>query len=269
MTEELKPDVEEGQVYRISPKNINSIKFKTPQKFDHILFDSNLSCNLHCVYCHNDRTTNTVSEEDFLKFINTQISSVKNFQIGCAMEPTMDKRMTKFALMISKSHANPTGMFRLQTNGILIHRHKIDEMKEAKINRITISIDTIDENIHRELRGGSDLKQILKNINDLKKQWPSVNVHFITTVTSRNINGIFDLVKYATDIGINLVELRKMFYFPDSKIIKDHFKMKELMVSDEEFDNSSTKVLEKFGNQIEIYVNDSELMEKHRLKQKI
>ena len=51
--------------YRISHKNINTVTFPTPQDFDTIFFDSNLNCNLHCLYCHNPRDLNLVKEADF------------------------------------------------------------------------------------------------------------------------------------------------------------------------------------------------------------
>lgn len=254
--------------YRISHQNINNIKFDVPHRFGTIQFDSNLNCNLHCVYCHNHRDTKLVQEEDFLKFINTQVESVLNFQIGCAMEPTMDKRLAKFALMVSKSKAKPTGYFRLQTNGTLLHIHNIDHLREAGIDKITVSIDTIDPVIHKELRGGSDLEMILKNIKDLKNKWPESNVHFITTVNSRNLSKLDDLCEYALDHQIFFIELRKMFYNPRSNVIKDHDKMKNIFISDEEFDKKMVELVEKYKNRMKFYVNDSKQLEKHRSLEK-
>lgn len=256
-------------VYRISHKNINQIKFDYPQNFETILFDSNLNCNLHCVYCHNHRDLNTVKEEDFMTFLNSQVSSVKNFQIGCAMEPTMDKRMGKFALMVSKSKAKPKGYFRLQTNGTLLHRHDVNELKEAGIDRITVSIDTIDSNVHKILRGGSDLEQILTNIKDLKNKWPESRVQFITTVCSLNIDKLPDLCKYAEDNGIPNIELRKMFYRPDSNVIKDHNKMKDIFISDEEFYSKTEILVKEFNKKIQFYVNGTKQLEYHRSREKI
>lgn len=255
-------------IYRISHKNINSVRFERPQKFETILFDSNLNCNLHCLYCHNHRDLNLVKEEDFMNFLETQVYSVMNFQIGCAMEPTMDKRMGKFALMVSKSKAKPKGYFRLQTNGTLLHRHDVNELKEAGIDKITVSIDTIDSNVHKILRGGSDLDQILKNIKYLKNKWPESRVQFITTVCSLNIDKLLDLCKYAVDNGIPNIELRKMFYRPDSNVIKDHNKMKEILISDEEFYSKSEMLVKEFDKKIQFYVNGTKQLEYHKSREK-
>ena len=249
-------------IYRISHKNINNIKFEAPQKFKTILFDSNLNCNLHCIYCHNDRTTTLVKEEDFINFIETQVYSVETFQLGCAMEPTLDKRMVKFASIVSKSKAKPSLSFRLQTNGILLHRHNVDGMREAGINKITISIDTIDPEVHKEMRGGSDVFAILKNISDLRSKWPESKIHFVTTVYKKNINLLDDLCKYAIDNNISNIEFRKMFYYEDSNIIKDHALMKALLLTDEEFNDKIKKIKSKYEKNIEFYVNDWEKIKK-------
>lgn len=255
---QVSSSITDSLIYRISHKNINDIKFDTPQKFKTIMFDSNLSCNLHCVYCHNDRTTTLVKEKDFIDFIENQIESVETFQIGCAMEPTMDKRMTKFALMVSKSKAKPSLSFRLQTNGILLHRHSVDEIREAGINKITVSIDTIDPEIHRQMRGGSDVNAILKNISDLRKKWPESKIHFVTTVYKKNINLLEDLCKYAIDNKISNIEFRNMFYYENSNIIKEHELMKQLLLTDDEFNKKINEIDSKYGKNIQFYANDWE-----------
>lgn len=254
--------------YRISHRNINDIKFDVPHRFKTILFDSNLNCNLHCVYCHNYRDNKLVKEDDFVRFIETQVESVLNFQIGCAMEPTMDKRMTKFALIVSKSKAKPTGYFRLQTNGTLLHKHNIDHLREAGISKITVSIDTINPDIHKEMRGGSDLDKILKNIKDLKSKWPESTVQFITTINSRNIDELDELCEYAVDNQIRSIELRKMFYRSNSNIIKDHEKMKNILLEDAMFDEKISKLVNKYKNRMKLYVNDSKQLENHRSLEK-
>lgn len=255
--------------YRISHKNINEIKFPSPHDFNTILFDSNLNCNLHCVYCHNNRDTKTVSEEDFLRFIDTQVNSVNDFQLGCAMEPTMDKRMTKFALMVSKSKAKPKRTFRLQTNGTLLHIHNIDELRTAGINKITVSIDTIDPEIHREMRGGSDLEKILTNIKNLRQTWPESRVEFITTVNARNLPKLEDLCQYAIDNQIYTIELRNMFYIEKSKIIKDHEKMKSLLLTDSEFDTTAEILAENYKYKLRFHLNNADKIEAHKSNQRV
>lgn len=255
-------------LYRVTHRNINELKFPSPLNFDTILFDSNLNCNLHCVYCHNQRDTKLVSEDDFIKFIDTQVESVKNFQIGCTMEPTMDKRMVKFATIVSKSKAKPTGFFRIQTNGMLLHHHNLDGLKEAGISYFTISLDTVDKDIHAELRGGSDINKILTNIKWLRTSWPSLNICLVCTVSSLNIYKLRDLFTFAVDAGINGIELRKMFYYPTSRIITNHDLMSRILLTNEEFLKECDSLVAEFKDKIYIFINDEERIAKQKLEQK-
>jgi MoaA/NifB/PqqE/SkfB family radical SAM enzyme len=254
--------------YRISYLNINKIKFPRPQRFEHIRFDPNYNCNLHCVYCHNPRSKEEVREEDFVEFLETQVESIENFQLGCAMEPTLDKRLTKFALIVGKSRFKPPGMFRLQTNGILLHRHDPQLLKEAGVNFITVSVDSIRPEIHKELRGGSNLDKILRNVQALQDQWPAANVWFITTVNRLNLPGLPDLVSFACDNGIKGIELRHMFYIPDSRIIADHEKMKSLLISEPEFQSACEALQHEYSDRIFLYFNDSRRIADQKLSER-
>lgn len=259
--------MQETTIHRIFYKNINKFKYPSPIDFGMILFDSNLACNLHCVYCHNNRSTEVVNEEDFKSFVNDQVKSIKSFQIGCAMEPTMDKRMNDFIKVVGKSHARPTGMFRIQTNGILLHRHDHTVWEDCGVNTLSVSIDTIDPEVHKVLRGGSDIKKIIKNIEDVRKKCPNLKMWFITTVSSDNINLLSDLIKYGVDIGVSGIELRKMYYLPSSVIIKDHEKMKSLLLTNEKFNESVHALKDTWHKKINFYINYEDTINSHIKKQ--
>jgi MoaA/NifB/PqqE/SkfB family radical SAM enzyme len=158
--------------------------------------------------------------------------------------------------MVGKSHAKPLKNFRIQTNGILLHLHDLEALKKAGINLFTISLDSVDPDIHSELRGGSDLSKILKNIEWLKKSWEGVNIVLVTTVTTKNISGLKNLSQYALDNGINNIELRNMFHHPESKIV-NHSKMHKLIVENQDFKNSCEKLVAKYGKKITFHINDA------------
>jgi MoaA/NifB/PqqE/SkfB family radical SAM enzyme len=250
-------------IFQISHLNINKIKFEEPKIFDQILLDTIYTCNLHCMYCHNERYSEKLKEEDLINFIETQVLSVTDFQIGCAMEPTMDKRLTKFAKIVANSKAKPSGMFRLQTNATLIDRHNVDELIEAGINKFTISLDTVDVDVHKELRGGSDLEKIIKNIKMLRQNYSNVPLHLVTTVNKLNQHLLDDLCSWAIDNNITFIDLRKMFYFSDSKIIKEHEKMKSIVSDNLELDEIVISLRSKYP-QIDIYFNNEEKLKNTR-----
>lgn len=243
--------------YYINFLTIHKTIFNKPQHFKEILLDTNDFCNLECVYCHNGRSKSKLSIEDFKNFLLTQVASVGNFQVGCGMEPTMDKRLLEFIKIISNSHANPKNIFRLQTNGTLLHLWDVKELFSNGINNFTISIDTLDEEIHKQQRDNSDLNQILSNIELVKHNCKRALIYFITTVTSKNIHALEDLIKYAIKIKINSIELRQVYYRPqEQNFIKDHNKMKLLCVSEEEFNKVTLELIKKYGDKIYMCIND-------------
>lgn len=256
-------------IYRISSKNINQIKFDKPQNFSQIMLDTNLTCNLHCLYCHNDRTTKLLDKNDLIKFIDEQIDSVDAFQFGCQMEPTMDRRLGELLKLVSKSKARPRNCFRLQTNGILLNKHNLDDFKEAGISLFTISLDTLDPEVHKELRGGSDIQKILTNIINLRKSWDDVEIKFVTTLNKLNINLLEDVIKYAVDNKIDGICIRNMFYFPNSSIIQDHEKMQAIVLDNEVFLNETNALKEKYKNYISFNINDEEFLKNRNLIVKV
>jgi hypothetical protein len=59
-----------------------------------------------------------------------------------------------------------------------------------------------------------------------------------------------------------------MFYRSNSNIIKDHEKMKNILLEDAMFDEKISKLVNKYKNRMKLYVNDSKQLENHRSLEK-
>lgn len=236
---------------RLHSGNINTLKFREPQDINIFYFDSLFTCNIKCVYCHHTRNTDPMSEEDFKKFYERYVKSVDHFSLGCGMEPTMDKRMINFARIIKNSGVVPL-CFKLQTNGTILHHHDIDGLREAGMNAVCFSFDTIDPEIHRIQRGGSDLNQIIKNIKWIRKSWDTASVWFMATVTNLSLPKLDDLVNFAIDNGINGLTIRNLYHFPESTMLKkeDHEWMKKMLMPDEVFMEKCNEIINKYNDKI-------------------
>jgi MoaA/NifB/PqqE/SkfB family radical SAM enzyme len=114
--------------------NLKQMRQLAPERFHYVRFDPNNNCNVHCVHCHNQRSDDIVETGEFKSFLEENVTSIDNFQMGCVMEPTLDKRLTDLMLLVSRSHARPSQEFILQTNGTLLHRHDHAKMIEAGLN---------------------------------------------------------------------------------------------------------------------------------------
>src|SRR5688572_14759891 len=111
--------------------NIQKMRAQASQKFDFLRCDSNNDCNVHCVYCHNHRSKELLDTTEFREFLHKNVVRIKHFQMGCIMEPTLDPRLCDLMLLVADSPGKPTRSFRLQTNGILLHKHDYGKMHDA------------------------------------------------------------------------------------------------------------------------------------------
>jgi MoaA/NifB/PqqE/SkfB family radical SAM enzyme len=234
------------------------MKGRPPEDFAWIRLDTNNNCNVHCVYCHNARSDGTVSIDDFNGFLRSNITSVNNFQVGCRMEPTLDLRMADFMMMVADSPAKPKQQFRLQTNGILLHRHDIGKIRDSGLTNLSVSVDAADSSVHKSLRGGTSLPKVERNLREFRQACPNVNVEILTTVTSANINQLDSLIELGIDIGVNGFSFRQMFYYPGNKVV-DGARMLELLVSAEAFSAMKQRVSARFEDRINLrfYENDA------------
>lgn len=240
---------------RINEKNINTLKFPEPQDIEIFYFDSLFTCNIKCIYCHHSRNTRPVGEDDFKRFLDTQVRTIGEFSLGCGMEPTMDKRMVNFAKIVSNSNSKPRHL-KLQTNGTIVHIHNIDELAATGINSVCISLDSVDPEVHRIQRGGSNLDQIISNIKMLRKKLVNSKMGLMATVTKLSAPTLDAFAQFALDNGINGLTLRNLYHFPGNNMLKseEHDWMRSMLIPDEVFLEKCNELVEKYKNKMEFRI---------------
>jgi MoaA/NifB/PqqE/SkfB family radical SAM enzyme len=241
---------------RFNVFNFEKIVAGPPAYYDVIRFDSNNQCNVHCVYCHNPRSDELIDIERFRSFLSEKVLGVGFFQFGCQMEPTLDPRLSDFMLAVAASPAKPTRGIRLQTNGILLHRHPPEKLVEAGLTLATISVDSVDASTHKGLRGGTSLAKVQRNIVEFRRSCPSVRIGFITVVTSDNIDDCDDLVAWGVAAGVAKFEFRQVVHQPLSGIV-DHGRMEKLLITSEKFDEMRDRIKSKYGETTALYFSSN------------
>lgn len=247
--------------------NIKSMRVQAPQAFDFVRFDPNNDCNVHCVYCHNHRSKDLVDTEKLRAFLEENVLSVNNFQVGCIMEPTLDPRMCDLMLMVANSPGRPSKTFLLQTNGILLHKHDYSKMRDAGLTHLSVSIDAADPATHKLLRGGTSMAKVHSNLVAFRNACPAIDVVFITTVTSPNVEAMEALVTFGLDLGVKQFVLREVFYYPDSNVV-DHTKMPALLLEENGFLRMKQNLLAKFGKRVNFEFADAPTLDRSTKKMK-
>jgi len=112
---------------------------------------------------------------------------------------------------------------------------------------LTVSMDTVDPMVFKQLRGGASVGKVLRNVTEFHKTCPTVRMGFITTVTKLNIGLIDPLIDAGLEAGVAVFNLRQVIHNPDSPVI-DHSAVSDLTVPDAAFADVVARVQGKYGH---------------------
>jgi molybdenum cofactor biosynthesis enzyme MoaA len=246
--------------FQLNVYNFEGALKAPPARYATIRFDPNNTCNLHCVYCHNHRSDKTIDAESFRQFLSEKVQEVSYFQVGCIMEPTLDRRLTDFMLAIAASPAKPSETLMLQTNGLLLHTHDHAKMVEAGLTNLSVSLDVADPETQKELRSGMSLTKVVRNIENFRKVAPDVAVDIISVVSTSNIHQMQGLVDLALNVGAKRVIFRELLYYPESNVV-DHAKMRGLLLNSGEFQEMADIIKAKYADSIKMIFAPNDVLD--------
>jgi MoaA/NifB/PqqE/SkfB family radical SAM enzyme len=251
--------------FQLNVYNFDAASRAPPARYSAIRFDPNNTCNLHCVYCHNTRSDQTIDEGLFRRFLAEKVQQVSYFQVGCIMEPTLDRRLADFLLAISQSPARPTDTLMLQTNGLLLHTHDAAKIVAAGVTNLSVSLDVADPITQKELRSGMSLAKVVRNIENFRTAAPLINLEIISVVSTSNIDKMPGLVDLAINLGAKRIIFRELLYYPESDVV-DHSRMPALLLKSGDFQMMANSVKHQFSDRIEmIFAANDELDASARL----
>ena len=237
---------------------------REPARYEFLRIDSNNTCNVQCVYCHNHRSDALVPTESLFEFLTGRVIALRNLQVGCVMEPTLDARLADLLLDIRRVRP-PEHLLVLQTNGILLHRHDHGKFAEAGVTLLSVSIDSADAQVHKALRGGTSLSKVDGNVRRFREACPAADVHFITTVTRLNLSTLDALVEFGLELGVSRFVLREVLYYPDNDIV-DHARMPGLLLGPGEYAAMADRLRDRFADRAAFDFADGASLEAGRQK---
>lgn len=236
-----------GSDLQLNINTIDGLMEGAPDGHAFVRFDPNENCNLHCVYCHNYRSTRLVEPEALTRFLESRVDYVENFQFGCIMEPTLDARLVDFMAQVADSPGRPRRRMILQTNGLLLNRHDHRRMAEAGLTHLSVSLDCAEPGTQKALRGGMSLDRVVRNVRSFQDACPDVQIEFIATVTKANIDSVAALVELGLSLGIQRYTFREVFYMPENSVV-DHARMPDLVLDPGQFDRMRADMEARYGD---------------------
>lgn len=249
-----------GKDSQLNVHNFAAMRTQPPAVFEALRFDPNNDCNIHCVYCHNHRSAETISADDFESFLNENVAKVRLFQFGCVMEPTLDRRLADLMARVARSPARPTHAMMLQSNGILLNLHDPLKMRDAGLTELSISIDSADPGIQKSLRGGMKLERVLRNVDAFRAACPDIPVTFIATVTAENVGRMGDVVQMGLDRGVEEFVFREIFYVPSNDVV-DHARMPALLLGPGQYGDMERHLRARFGARANMVFADQDRLD--------
>jgi len=156
-------------------------------------FELNSSCNLKCPMCPisaespKGKGKSTWFDFELYKQIidYSYKEGTRAIKLNYINEPLIRKDIIKFI-----EYARSAGILDiyLSTNGILLNKEISNELIDAGLTRLQISIDAFTEETYQKVRPGGELKTVitnLKNFLEIKKQkkkiTPLTRVNFVKT----------------------------------------------------------------------------------------
>ena len=185
-------------------------------------------CNFRCTYCMPEEGMQWLPRSEVLTFEEIERLArifVERFEVdGLRLtggEPTVRAHLPvlvrKLAeLRVPASSASPFAGKKpdlsLTTNGSMF-RHMAHELREAGIDRVNISLDTLDRARFLQMTRRDELDRVLDGIEAAKEAFADCGPVKINAVVERGVNDgeIVDLARYGRD---NDVEIRFIEFMP-------------------------------------------------------
>ncbi len=190
------------------------LKDKFGRIIDYIRISVTDRCNLRCIYCMPEEGIEFKDMREILTYEDTVLFLKRASSLGIKKarltggEPLVRRDIEKLIKMVK----NIDGIKEvcLTTNGTLL-KEKACSLYDAGVNRITVSLDSLDERKYRLITRLGNVKDVLEGLREIK------DIGFkhtkINTVVMKGINDdeIIKLLEFALSLDM---EIRFIEYMP-------------------------------------------------------
>jgi uncharacterized protein len=169
-------------------------------------------CNLNCIYCSVDegpksrKVVDYVIEEEYLVREFEQLAKWKECDdIEAHINPQGEPLLYAPLALLVKDLATIKGVVRISinTNGVLLTKGLIDELMNAGLTNLNISINTLDATKAKEMSGCVyPVKHVLEMASYAQKN--GISVTFAPLLIPEINAGLDDLISYAAKNSIRL-----------------------------------------------------------------
>lgn len=187
-------------------------------------------CNYRCIYCKPEEQFEFIPHEEILRYeeIVEIIEEAVNLGITKVRitggEPLARKGVVDFIKKLRE--IKELEDISLTTNGFFLSEYA-EKLKDAGLNRVNISLDSLQEEKYKKITRGGSLEKALKGIDSALKA--GLLPIKINTVLIRGINydEVEDFVRLTLGRSLNI---RFIEFMPSGEVLKDNYRDKFISV---------------------------------------
>lgn len=193
---------------KLNQKEMSEGKTILNSKPQRLVLELTNACNLKCIMCGRDEAnfSLTTFDIDILKNLSYILDEVEEVTLFGWGEPTLHPQFEEILAFLDKY---PVKKYFV-TNGMRLDKIK-DWLFKYHVDIMAISLDGAKAETNNTIRINSDLDFIVRELKDIvrikkekKLNYPYMN--FVMTMFNRNIKELPDLVRLASDIGLEEVK---------------------------------------------------------------
>ncbi len=164
------------------------------------------NCNLRCIYCLGKGNTYFKKEHELLSF--DEVIRVVSIAAKLGIEKIRitggEPLMRKNVCSLVRKIKNVEGIKEvlMTTNGILLNEY-LEELIDSGVNKINLSLDSIDHEKYRKLTGGGELSTIIEVIDRCIEKGVILKLNTVI-INSYNNGEILNLIKFALERNIDI-----------------------------------------------------------------
>jgi cyclic pyranopterin phosphate synthase len=150
---------------------MKSIRDSYNRRIDYLRISVTDKCNLNCLYCTPEgglqhfKESELLSSDEIVRFVSiVHKYGVRKVRITGG-EPLMRKNIIPLISSIKKIGIRDVS---LTTNGIMLSQFA-QKLKEAGLDRVNISLDTLDSERYKTITKGGDIQRVLESIEKAER----------------------------------------------------------------------------------------------------
>jgi len=187
-------------------------------------------CNYRCIYCQPEEPFEFIPHEEILRYEEIVEIIEETVKLGINKvritggEPLARKGVVGFIKKLRE--IKKLEDISLTTNGFFLSEYA-EKLKDAGLNRVNISLDSLQEEKYKKITRGGSLEKALKGIDSALKA--GLLPIKINTVLIRGINDdeVEDFIRLALERPLNI---RFIEFMPSGEELKDNYRDKFISV---------------------------------------